>query len=88
MPDRGRYLSFMTNQDTFKERFLFTLLSATAAALVAYVTRQAITAAWQRLTGRSAPKPLGLLHPVGSKAGESTAAFLMQRVPVLHFLRP
>ncbi|MGC4114027.1 MAG: hypothetical protein QM765_05090 [Myxococcales bacterium] len=78
----------MTTEDTFKDRFLFTMLSATAAAVVAYVTRQAITAAWQRATGRSAPLPLSLLNPAGKKAGESTAAFLMQRLPLLHFLRP
>jgi hypothetical protein len=78
----------MTKHDTFKDRFLFTLLSATAVAVVAVVTRQATASVWQRLTGRSAPKPLALLHPAGTRAGESTAAFLIQRLPMLHFLQP
>ncbi|HEY3445405.1 MAG TPA: hypothetical protein VGK67_03530 [Myxococcales bacterium] len=78
----------MNAQDTFKDRLLFTFLSAAAVAVVAYVARQAISTAWQRLTGRHAPKPLGLLNPAGKRAGESTAAFLMQRLPVLHFLQP
>ena len=77
----------MTRQDHFKDRFLFSLTSATAVAVVAFLTRRAVETAWQRATGRSAPKPLGLLNPAGKRAGESTAAFLIERMPLLNRLQ-
>ena len=64
----------------FKERLLFTLLSAAAGSLVALLARRLIEKAWRLKTGRHPPETIGLLSPAGKRAGEGAASFLLERV--------
>ena len=67
----------------FKERLLFTLLSAAAASLVALLARRLIERAWQLKTGRRPPEAIGLLSPAGKRAGGGAASFLLERAALL-----
>lgn len=77
----------MTSTDDFKDRVLFTLLSAAFMAAAALVARRAVEKAWQRATGRAPPRPFALAGPAGKKAGEGTARFLIEHLPVLNRLQ-
>jgi hypothetical protein len=70
-----------SREPTFKERLLFTLLSAAMLGLAKLAADRLSHAAWRRATGRPPPKHLALAHPAAEKAARSAAEGVLGLLP-------
>ncbi len=77
----------MATEPNFKDRLLWTLVSAAAVAVAATLAQRTVGYLWARTTHKPAPKPLPLLRPAGRKVGKGAAGFLVTRTPFLRGLR-